>query len=80
MTFHHSDWFDNIDGHYDLIVANLPYIDPIDPHLATLGAEPRMVISQGQGLDLDHIATQSQSYLHAGGYLLLEHGSIRGRR
>lgn len=80
VTFHHSDWFDNIGGHYDLIVANPPYIDPIDPHLATLGAEPRMaLVSQGQGLaDLDHIATQSQSYLHAGGYLLLEHGFDQG--
>lgn len=80
VTFHHSDWFDNIKQRYHLIVANPPYINPQDPHLATLGAEPRMaLVSQEQGLaDLRRIATQCQSHLHPGGYLLLEHGFDQG--
>lgn len=80
VTFHHSDWFNNIKQRYHLIAANPPYIDPLDPHLATLGAEPRMaLVAKDRGLsDLRHIAAHGEAYLHPGGYLLLEHGFEQG--
>lgn len=80
VTFHHSDWFENISRRYHLILANPPYIAPLDPHLAQLGAEPIMaLVAQDHGLaDLRHIATQCRSHLHPGGFLLLEHGFDQG--
>jgi release factor glutamine methyltransferase len=74
-----GSWFDAVQGHYDLIISNPPYID--GAHMAALPDEvsnydPALALSGGpDGLDAYRIlAAQSQSYLHAGGRLMLEIG------
>ncbi len=66
------------DQRFDLIVANLPYIAPNDPHLdnADLGHEPHMaLVADGDGLELIFsLIQQAPNHLHPGGYMVLEHG------
>ena len=80
VHFHHSNWFTNINGSFDVIVANPPYIDPADPHLTALHAEPsHALVAQERGLaDLRKICCQAAEYLHSSGWLLLEHGHDQG--
>lgn len=61
---------------FDIIVANPPYIDAFDPHLAALVYEPRSaLVSEDNGFsDLKGIIHQSTVFLAESGYLLLEHG------
>jgi release factor glutamine methyltransferase len=73
-----SDWFSQVDGPFDLIVSNPPYIAAADPALkeGDLPAEPRLALSPGPtGLEaLQNIIAAAPGYLNPGGYLLLEHG------
>ncbi|MCO4829534.1 MAG: hypothetical protein KC524_01485, partial [Gammaproteobacteria bacterium] len=59
-----------------IIVANPPYIDPLDSHLAALVFEPQSaLVAQDNGYaDLKAIIHQSTPLLAKNGYLLLEHG------
>ena len=76
VTFLSSDWFDQVDGRFDLIVSNPPYIADDDPHLAQLTHEPLQALTSGaDGLnDLRHIIDQAPAHLQPGGWLQLEHG------
>ncbi len=78
VLFYQSHWFDSVDGQFDLIVSNPPYIDSNDPHLSQgdVRFEPSSALVADQhGLsDLAHIIEHSQGYLTQGGWLLLEHG------
>ncbi|MBC7547573.1 MAG: peptide chain release factor N(5)-glutamine methyltransferase [Polaromonas sp.] len=71
-----SDWFAQVEDRFNLIVSNPPYIADADPHLAQLTYEPlQALISGSDGLnDLRRIIGRSSDHLHAGGWLLLEHG------
>jgi len=73
-----SDWFSHVDGRFDIIVSNPPYIAAADPALkeGDLPAEPRLALSPGpSGLEaLQDIIAAAPGYLNPGGYLLLEHG------
>ena len=71
-----SDWFSQVQGRFDLIVSNPPYIAQGDPHLPGLVHEPQSALVSGpQGLDdLQTIIVQAPSYLKPQGWLLLEHG------
>ena len=71
-----SHWLDRVDGTFDLIVSNPPYIASDDPHLAALQHEPQSALVAGDnGLqDLRHIITQAPKHLRTGAWLLLEHG------
>lgn len=74
-----SDWYDGVDGErYDVIVANPPYVAEGDAHLqqGDLRFEPHAALAAGNdGLrDLRHIIAQAPRHLHAGGWVLLEHG------
>lgn len=77
-----SDWFSLLSDRFHLIVSNPPYIDEQDPHLSQgdVRFEPRSALVAGQGglADLKTIIEQSPAYLHAGGYLLMEHGNEQG--
>lgn len=75
----HSDWYSAVAAeHYDLIVANPPYVAEGDAHLqqGDLRFEPRSALASGvDGLnDLQRIIAQAPQHLRAGGWLLLEHG------
>ena len=76
ITFQQGSWLENVDGHYQLIVSNPPYIAAQDRHLADLLHEPVQALTAGDdGLDdLRRIIAQAPAHLHAGGWLLLEHG------
>jgi len=71
-----SDWLADVQGEFDLIVSNPPYIAEGDPHLPALAHEPGPALTAGQdGLaDLRTIIRQAPAYLNPGGWLLLEHG------
>ena len=76
VTFQESRWLESLTGRWQIIVSNPPYIDPADPHLAHLHAEPQhALIADEKGLaDLRQIITEAPNYLANGGWLLLEHG------
>jgi release factor glutamine methyltransferase len=71
-----SDWFENVSGHFHLIVSNPPYVADADPHLPALRHEPLQALTAGEdGLsDLRRIIEQAPDHLHPRAWLLLEHG------
>ncbi|HQR19808.1 MAG TPA: peptide chain release factor N(5)-glutamine methyltransferase [Burkholderiaceae bacterium] len=78
VAFKASRWFDAIAATelYDLIVSNPPYVAAEDPHLADLGHEPALALTDGaDGLScLAAIARQAPGHLATQGWLALEHG------
>ena len=76
VTLKQSSWFESLTGHWQIIVSNPPYIDPGDPHLKHLHAEPQQaLIADEQGVaDLRKIIAEAPNYLKNKGWLLLEHG------
>jgi release factor glutamine methyltransferase len=73
-----GSWFEPVQGTYDLIVSNPPYIDPNDHHLneGDVRFEPRsaLVANNGGMSDIEHIIATAPQYLNANAWLLLEHG------
>lgn len=69
-------WLAGIQGRFDLIVSNPPYIAMQDQHLAGLAHEPLSALVAGpDGLDdLRAIIGQAPAHMAASGWLLLEHG------
>lgn len=75
-----SDWFSNIDGQYDIIVTNPPYIETrtladldknvtdYDPHLALDGGEDGLT-------PYKVILPQIRTYLKKDGFFMCEHGT-----
>jgi release factor glutamine methyltransferase len=82
IDFRSSDWFSAVDGRFDLIVANPPYVAAADPHLrqGDLRFEPPLALAAGaDGLDaIRTIVAAAPHYLAPGGWLLLEHGCDQG--
>ncbi len=76
VRFVHSHWLREVQGAFDLIVSNPPYIRADDPHLAALKHEPLQALASGaDGLhDIRAIIEQAPAHLQPGGWLLLEHG------
>jgi release factor glutamine methyltransferase len=79
-----ADWFDNVEGRFDLIVSNPPYLaafemDEAAPELRD--HEPRMALTdEGDGLSgYRTIAAQAGSFLTATGRVMCEIGSEQGR-
>lgn len=78
-----SDWFVQVEGRFDLIVANPPYLaaDEMAAVAPELSAhEPRMALTDGlDGLSVYRlIADQAQGYLSAEGRVLVEIGAAQG--
>lgn len=73
-----SNWYDNVDGCFDTIVSNPPYVAHQDPHLdkGDLRFEPRNALVAGRnGLEhLEKIIHGATRYLNSGGWLVVEHG------
>ena len=76
----HGSWFDPVDGRYNCIVSNPPYVVDGDPHLGALTHEPvQALVSGPDGLrDIRQIVAGAPDHLVAGGWLLLEHGFDQG--
>lgn len=78
-----SNWFSDLPAQrFDLIVSNPPYIDAADEHLqqGDVRFEPlSALVADDKGLaDLRFIIHSAPHWLHAGGWLLLEHGWQQG--
>ncbi len=80
---HVSDWFQSVEGTFDLIVSNPPYIAADE--IADLQAEvrlyePRIALTdEGDGLShYRKIIAEHDPYLRAGGRLLMEIGPTQG--
>ncbi len=72
-----SNWFAALAGQrFDLILSNPPYIAEGDAHLAALQHEPALALTSGaDGLNaIRSIIKHAAEHLHAGGWLLIEHG------
>lgn len=76
VQFQPANWLAGLDGLFDAIVSNPPYIASADPHLAALTHEPLQALASGtDGLDdIRTIVAQAPAHLRPGGWLLLEHG------
>ncbi len=76
VVFSQGEWLQGLDGPWDAIVSNPPYIAAADAHLAALTHEPLQALASGtDGLDdLRTIIGQAGERLKPGGWLLLEHG------
>ena len=75
-----GDWYANVAGRFDLIVANPPYVAATDPHLPGLRHEPQHALVAGaDGLDdLRRIVAGAPAHLNPGGWLAVEHGHDQG--
>ena len=77
VQFAQSHWLQSVvQGPFDLIVSNPPYIAAADPHLAALTHEPLSALASGaDGLDdIRTIIDEARTQLKPAGWLLLEHG------
>ena len=76
VQFRRGHWMEGLEGAFDAIVSNPPYIASADPHLAALQHEPLQALASGSdGLDdIRTIVAQAPARLASGGWLLLEHG------
>lgn len=78
VKVYRSDWFSAVEGRFDVIVSNPPYIDADDAHLqqGDVRFEPHSaLVAANNGLaDLNHIQRTAPAYLNDHGWLLLEHG------
>jgi len=76
--FIESSWFDQVQGDFDIIVSNPPYIREDDEHLneGDVRFEPRSaLVAKDNGLaDIRHITVHAPSYLNESGELYFEHG------
>lgn len=84
LTFLASDWFAWVQGRFDLIVSNPPYIAADElPSLApeVLGFDPQMALTPGgDGLDpYRKIAAGALAHMDPGGRILVEIGFRQGR-
>ncbi len=79
-----SDWFSEVDGRFDLIVANPPYLAATEMHDVApelRDHEPEMALTDGaDGLSAYRIiAHEAQGYLTANGRVMVEIGWQQGR-
>lgn len=79
-----SDWFGAVEGRFDLIVSNPPYIaleewDGLD--FEVRGFDPRVALTdEADGLSCYRvIVAQAGAYLEKDGYLMVEIGHTQGR-
>lgn len=84
VDFTCSDWFEQIEGRFDLIVSNPPYISLQDYEKLKIdvrGFEPRIALTdEGDGLSVYRLlCAQSGAYLRHGGHLMVEIGFDQSR-
>jgi release factor glutamine methyltransferase len=76
VSFQQSHWLSQVQGKFNVLVSNPPYIEDHDPHLAELTHEPLQALASGpDGLqDIRNIVQNGPNHLEIGGWLLIEHG------
>lgn len=79
IEFLQGFWLDPVAGRrFDIIVANPPYVSPLDSHLnqGDVRFEPaKALIAHEAGLaDIKTIVKHAKDHLKSGGILMLEHG------
>ncbi len=76
VSFLSSDWFAQVNGEFEVIASNPPYIEAQDSHLKMLQHEPlEALVSGNDGLNaIRNIVQNACSHLVPGGWLLIEHG------
>jgi len=78
VSFIESDWFGAVEGQFDLIVGNPPYVAEGDRHLSEgdLRFEPMGALASGaDGLSaVRRILAEATAHLAPGGWLFIEHG------
>jgi release factor glutamine methyltransferase len=76
VAFLSSDWFAQVNGEFEVIASNPPYIEAQDSHLKMLQHEPlEALVSGNDGLNaIRNIVQNACSHLVPGGWLLIEHG------
>lgn len=79
----YSDLFENVEGKYDIIYSNPPYIkshEILNLQVEITDYEPRLALDGGEdGLDFyKKIISEYRDYLNEGGYLIFEIGHDQG--
>lgn len=79
----YSDLFENVEGKYDIIYSNPPYIkskEILNLQVEITDYEPRLALDGGiDGLDFyKKIISEYRDYLNEGGYLIFEIGHDQG--
>ena len=84
VQFHLGSWLEPLQGCFQLIVSNPPYVAADDEHLrqGDCRFEPIGALTTGEATlaAIDQIAQQSRSFLGPGGWLAMEHGWDQGRQ
>ena len=82
ITFHQGPWLQPLEGRFDLLASNPPYVTAGDAHLSTGDCryEPQLALTPGNdGLAaIRQIAEEAVACLESGGCLLFEHGYDQG--
>ena len=82
VTCHESDLLEKIEGTYDLILANLPYVAEVDRESLSpeVSHDPETALFAGpDGLDiLRRFVPEAQKHLNSRAWLVLELGSMQG--
>lgn len=82
IQFARASWCEALQGGFDLIVSNPPYVADDDPHLdeGDVRFEPRSALAAGpRGMDaVRQLAACTAAHLVPGGWLVLEHGLDQG--
>jgi release factor glutamine methyltransferase len=76
ITFFESDLLKNIQGHFDLIIANLPYVpeDVYRQNFEQLKSEPKLALVDNPGWPKTiELLKTAHLHLNLGGSILLEH-------
>jgi release factor glutamine methyltransferase len=85
LTFHRGDWFSEIQGRFDVIISNPPYISADDYEALDLNVKnhdpKKALVAGGEGLDCyEEIIPQAPDFLKEGGVLVLEIGYGQGEK
>jgi release factor glutamine methyltransferase len=82
VRFHVGSWCEPLEGQFDMVVSNPPYVAQDDPHLGQGDCrfEPRSALTPGYDplAAIRSVAAGAMSVLKPGGWLLLEHGPEQG--
>lgn len=82
IRFHQGNWLDPLQGSFQCIVSNPPYVGKTDPHMrrGDCRFEPESALSPGHDPleSIRHIAESALPRLTPGGFLAFEHGYEQG--